>query len=98
MNEFFKHVATAVATTALLGILAYAGGLFQKGMDADSAEKMKTVLQEEMKAVINGETKTFAEALSVLSDNDVKMAEQLDGISTEVGSLRDDVWTLAGGD
>jgi len=55
-----------VVTVIVGGILAALFATFERGTEAEAEDQIRLVIQEELQVVIDGETKTFAEALSGL--------------------------------
>ena len=88
-------VGTAVATAAGMGSLGWVMGVFEKGTAAADKEQIRAVLTEVMQTTIDGETKTYSEALSVLSKNDTVILTEIGNLKTDVGDLEDAVLDLA---
>jgi FlaG/FlaF family flagellin (archaellin) len=64
-------------------VLAWVFGVFSAGSDALSEAQIKKVLQETQTTVINGETKSYGEALSIISTNQAVMKATLEALTEE---------------
>jgi len=67
MNGWLAGLLGAVASAVILGGLGLAAGVFQRGSQALDEDVIRRVLQEENRAIINGETMTYGEALNKIS-------------------------------
>lgn len=84
MNPIINNVITAVATAAVLGVLAFIMGVFEQGSAAISKEQIRQVMQEEMKTDAGV---TYGAALVAIGLN-------VNTVSTQVGILQADVTKL----
>ena len=81
MNPAVSNVLTAVATAAILGIIGFFGGVFEKGAQAINEDQIETVIQ---RVLITDTGKTYAATL-------VEINGSLGVISSQIGELKDDV-------
>ena len=76
-----KTIISAILGAIITGIvmiaLASFAGVFQAGSDALTEAQIKVVLKETLVTTINGETKTFSEALSLINERQIKMEQAL---------------------
>jgi LytS/YehU family sensor histidine kinase len=93
MSEMLKHVITAVATAAVLGIAASVMGVFEKGVAAADAEQIRAVLNEQMQTDAG---LTYGQALSQIALDINTVSTQVSELKTDVDDLEDAVLTLAG--
>ena len=93
MNELAKHVATAVVTTIVLGLLAFLGGVFEKGVQADNAEQIRNVIRDEL---VTDAGKSYGEVLTEMSLGLNTVATEVNNLKDGQEELRDAVLTLAG--
>lgn len=89
-----SNIATAVATAVIMGVLAWAGGMFQKGTEAGTKELIREVLLEEMKT---DEDITYGQALTKIGLDINTVQTRVEALKEDVDDLEDAVLTLAGG-
>lgn len=89
-----SNVVTAVVTAAIMGVLAWAGGVFQKGSEAATKDAIRAVLQEEMQTDAGI---TYGAALSQIGLDINTVSTQVSELKGDVDDLEDAVLTLAGG-
>jgi len=70
-------VTVTLLVTAIVGSLL---GVFQRGSDALTEDQIKAVLKETQVTVIDGETKTYGEALSLINEEQVRMKATLEAL------------------
>lgn len=68
-----KQLISIVATFLVTAVLATLLSTYQRGSQALTEDQIKDVLAETQVTVINGETKTYGEALSIINDEQVRM-------------------------
>lgn len=69
---------SAIVTLLVTTIIGSLLGVFARGSDALTEDKIKAVLEETMVTTINGETKTYGEALSLINSKQITLeANQL---------------------
>lgn len=93
-KEIFSNVITAVATAAIMGVIAWAMGVFEKGQQAIDKEQIRAVLQEEMQTDAGI---TYGAALSQIGLDINTVSTQVSELKGDVDDLEDAVLTLAGG-
>lgn len=93
-KAIISNVVTAVATAAVMGALAWAGGVFQKGTEASTKEMIREVLLEEMKT---DEDITYGQALTKIGLDINTVQTRVEALKEDVDDLEDAVLTLAGG-
>lgn len=93
MKQLHANILTAIVTAVLVLIATrfVGGGLdtVEAGMDAATIAQIETVLDEKMVTTINGETKTYGEALSLISTEQAVMKNQLDTATRALEALTD---------
>ena len=95
MNPITTNVVTAAVTAVVLGLGGWALGVFNAGSDAIDKEQIRTVLREELQTTINGETKTYGEALSAISSNQIMLIATVGEVVNELDDLENAVLALA---
>jgi len=81
MNPVMSNVVTAVSTAAILGIIGFFGGVFEKGAQAINENQIETVIK---RVLVTDNGKTYAATLSEINGS-------LGIISSQIGELKDDV-------
>lgn len=94
MNPIVSNVITAVVTAAIMGVIAWAGGLFKAGSDAVEDERIRVVLEAELKTDAG---KAFKTRLSEVDQEITKLETRVDGLRGDVEDLEDIAFSLAGG-
>ncbi len=89
-----SNVVTAVVTAAIMGVLAWAGGVFQKGSEAATKDAIREVLAEEMKT---DSGVTYGQALTQIGLDINTVSTRVEELKGDVDDLEDAVLTLAGG-
>ncbi len=80
-KTLISNVVTAVATAGILGVLAWAGGVFSAGADALDEAQIKAVITE---VLIRDTGATYAASLASI---DISLAT----INTSIGAIKDDI-------
>lgn len=75
------NVITAVVTAGVLGVLAWAGGVFSAGSQALDEQQIKAVIEE---VLIRDTGATYAASLASI---DISLAT----INTSIGAIKDDI-------
>jgi hypothetical protein len=83
---------TAVATAAVLGVLGFFMGVFEKGVEANNKEQIRDVLKEVM---VTDSGKSYGAALSEMNDVMIEVKTTVDIIQQDVSDLEDAVLELA---
>lgn len=83
-KTIISNVLTALLTTAILALVGYFGGIFEKGQAAIDKEQIRLVLQEELKTDAG---ETYGAALT-------KIGLDVNTVSTQVGTLTKEVDNL----
>ncbi len=92
MNPITTSIATAVGTALIMGILAWALGVFNAGSVAIDKEQIRTVLREEL-TLDSG--KTYGKALSEIITIQATTLTTVNELVKEVDDLEDAVLALA---
>lgn len=93
-KAIISNVVTAIATAAVMGALAWAGGVFQKGTEASTKEAIREVLAEEMKT---DSGVTYGAALTKIGLDINTVSTRVEELKGDVDDLEDAILTLAGG-
>lgn len=67
----------ALVTLIIGAVFASLMGTFERGSDALTEDSIKKVLEETLVTTINGETKTYGEALSIINEKQIVMEQAL---------------------
>ena len=94
MNPIISNVLTAVGTAAVMGVIAWVGGVFEAGTAAIDKEQIREVLQEELKTDAG---KTYKARLSELDSEVIVLETRVGTLVNDVDDLEDTVFDLAGG-
>jgi hypothetical protein len=86
------NVVVAVATAVIMGVIAWAVGVFEKGTDAQAKETIREVLNE---TLITDAGKTYGQALSEIGLGLNTVSTQVGELQTDVNQLEDAVLALA---
>ena len=82
---------TGAAIAAIVGLtVATFAGVFQRGSDALTEDQIKAVLKETLVTTINGETKTYGEALSLINGQVIVVQTRMDGMELALQALSTD--------
>ena len=71
---------TAVVTLLVTAIVGSFLGVFDRGQQALTEDQIKAVLEETQVTVIDGQTKTYGEALSLMNERQVRMDATLQAL------------------
>ena len=93
-KEILSNVITALVTAALLGMVGYFAGIFEKGQAAIDKEMIRQVLQEEMQTDAGI---TYGAALNQIGLDVNTVSTKVETLTTEVNNLESAVIDLAGG-
>lgn len=88
-----NNVLTAVVTAAVLGVLGFFMGVFEKGAEAISEDQIEAVLK---KVLVTDTGDSYGHALSTLATNDAVILSEIGNLKTDVGDLEDSILDLAG--
>lgn len=80
-KAIISNVIVAVATAAIMGVIGWASGVFEKGQAAIDKEQIRAVLQEELQTDAGV---TYGQALS-------QIGLDINTVQTRVGELKEDV-------
>lgn len=94
-KAIISNVVTAVATAAVMGALAWAGGVFQKGSEAATKDAIREVLAEEMQT---DSGISYGAALTQIGLDINTVSTRVEELKGDVDDLEDAVLTLAGSD
>lgn len=92
LNGMQTNVVTAVATAAILGVFAWAGGVFSAGSDALNEAQIEAVIK---KVMVTDAGSTYAATLSSINLTLASMDSTLDAILEDIDDLEDAVGALA---
>lgn len=80
-KTIISNVVTAVVTAGVLGVLAWAGGVFSAGSEALDEAQIEAVIE---KVLVRDNGATYAASLASI---DISVAE----INTSIGAIKDDI-------
>jgi hypothetical protein len=89
-DKIIFGIVGALATSIVGLAVAWGAGVFKAGTNALTEDQIKSVLQETLVTTINGETKTYGEALSLLSTNQTIMKTKLGSMEKALAALSTD--------
>ena len=91
-KTIISNVVTAVATAAVLGVLGFFAGVFEKGAEAINKDQIRAVLREELKTD-SGET--YGKVFTDLNGSVIELNTTVSGLSEDVAFLHQAVLDLA---
>ena len=89
-NTVITSAVSIVGTLVLGAIVGSFIGVFERGSDALTEDQIKKVLKETLVTVIDGETKTYGEALSGISTKLTIAETRLTAMEKALGALAAD--------
>ncbi len=92
LNGMQTNIVTALATAAILGSFAWAGGVFTAGSDALNEAQIEAVITRVM---VTDAGTTYAATLSSINLTLASMDSTLDHIQEDLDDLEDAVGALA---
>ncbi len=86
-----SNVITAVVTAGILGVLAWAGGVFSAGADALNEAQIKAVIAE---VLVRDTGATYAASLAGIDISLATITTTLEAIKEDIDDLEDSVGIL----
>ena len=86
------NVITAVATAAIMGLMAWGGGLINAGSASLDKDQIRAVLKEELRTDAG---LTYGQALSAISTTQTTTLTEIGNLKDDVDDLEDAVLALA---
>lgn len=93
-KEIISGVVVAVATSAVLGLVAWVGGVFDQAEVAADKDLIRAVIEEELKTDAG---KTYKARLSEVGNQITVLETRADALRRDVEDLEDIALDLAGG-
>lgn len=94
MNDIVKQVLIATIPAAILGIGAFAFGVFEKGSDAVTEDKIIAIID---KTLVTAAGTTLKARIAEVDGQLIGLETRADALEKEVDDLEGDIFCLAGG-
>lgn len=91
-KTIISNVIVAVVTAAIMAVLGWAAGVFERGQAAIDEDRIREVIREEL---VTDAGVPYGKALTDISLDVNTLTTQFDELSGDVEDLTDAVWELA---